>query len=353
MSVIERVKPQAGYALAELAMALLIASLLAAWGAQAWVNRTNDAQAAAAAVWMKAVHKSLSGYLQRFGPEIQLASESNALAVYGFADWRSPSMDELARSGLLSPGMPTSHRLTGGARIHVWRRGECPGDFCMVEGLVYSERPLLRPARDTPDESMIAQWLLATEGAGGAVHPSDPERIRGSAFAMDTPLPDGSVLPVGTVGMAVTAEQQALWSYLRVRDPRDPDLQGRLSVAGDIHGSAHGSLGGHLVVGAEHIPETACAPEKALAHARGGGGLLVCQHGTWRSAGRFGGGYGYSVPFGCRTSDGSSTANPLTGKCSCPLYTTPSLVYDSGASNPATGGGAGASTRQYVYLCIG
>ena len=336
---------QQGYALVELALALLIASLLAAWGVQALVNRLNDAQASAAAVWMDAVHKAVLVYVQRHGPEIQEAVTTDSLAAHGFPDWRRPALAELAQAGLLPPGTPESTRLTGAARVSVWRRGDCPGDGCMVEALVHGERPLRDSRRDLPDEAMLAQWLLAAQGEGAAVHPDDPGRIRGAAFAFSSTLPDGTVLPVGTVGMAVTAEHQALWSFLRVRDRRDPDFQGALSVAGDVHAATDVKLDGQLVIGAQVEDGQACAPDNAVAH-HVLGGLLVCHRGRWRSSGRAGGGYGYNMVYGCETPDGRRTANPVTGGCSCPWYTSSVPIYDSGPQ-PASQG------RQIAYLCVG
>ena len=341
---------QGGYALIELALGLLIASLLAAWGAQAWVNRLNDAQAQSAAVWMEAVHKAVLGYVQRHGPAIQEAETEYALSAHGFQDWRAPSLDELAQAGLLSSGMPLAIRPIGSARIHVWKRGDCPGDSCIVEALVHSERPFLDERSGEVNQAMVAQWLLAANGEGAAVHPDKPDHIRGIRFAFSSSLPDGTILPAGTVGMAVTAEHQALWSFLRVRDRRDPDFQGGLTVAEHVQGGGDADFAGHLVLGAGAQTDAACSPENAIAHDIRNGGLLVCFRGRWRSSGKFGGAYGYNIPNGCRTPEGLSTANPITRDCSCPLYTVPTLVYDSGPPDPMGGPSRG---RQSVYICIG
>lgn len=329
----------------ELALALLIASLLAALGVQTLVNRLDDAQARSAAVWMEAVHKAVLAYVRRHGPEIQEALATDALAEHGYPDWRSPTPAQLIQAGLLSPGMPQATRLTGAARVSVWRRGDCPGDGCTVEALVHGERPLRDAKRDQPDEAMMAQWLLAAQGQGAAVHPGDPSRIRGAAFSFSSTLPDGAVLPVGTVGMAVTAEHQALWSFLRVRDRRDPDFQGPLSVAGGVQGGGDVALAGQLVIGAQGRDTMACSTEHAVVHDVAGG-LLVCRQGRWRSASRMGGGYGYNMLYGCETMDGMRTANPVTGTCSCPVYTATVRIFDSGP-RPAPEG------RQIAYLCVG
>lgn len=339
-------RAQAGYALLELTLALLIAGLLAAWGAQTLMHRFNDAQAQSAAVWMQTIHKALMAYVQRHGAEIQEAAAISALSPYGFSDWRGPTVPELVQAGFLSAGTPLSHRLTGPARMSVWRKGNCPGDTCAVEALVHGERPMLHAPSGLPDEAMIAQWLLAAKGHGAAVHMSDPDRIRGAAFAFSNVLYDGTALPSGTVGMAVTGEHLARWSYLRVRDRRDPDFQGSLSVAGDMAGGGDASLAGQLVIGAHHADGTPCAPNGAVAHEHAGG-LLVCRDYYWRSSSRTGGGgYGYNSLYGCETLDGVSTANPLTGSCGCPWYAAAVRILDTGPRPYPEG-------RQQAYLCVG
>lgn len=336
---------QRGYALVELALVLLITSLLATWGVHTLVNRIHDAQARSAAAWMAAMHKAVLAYVQRYGPEIQEAEHPDALAIHGFADWRAPAFAELKQAGLLSAGMPENAPLTGPARVIVWHQGECPGDACIVEAIVYGEWPVRDLKRGEPDEAKVAQWLLASEGEGAAVHPREPDRIQGAAYSYSSTLPDGTVLPVGTVARAVTAEQQALWSFLRVKDRRDPDFQGALSVAGNLHSRADATVAGKLTIGAQFHDGMECETEKAVAH-HVLGGLLVCHLGRWRSSGRAGGGYGYNLLYGCETSEGYPMANPVTGDCSCPWYTSTVPIFDSGPQPSSHG-------RQIAYLCVG
>jgi hypothetical protein len=335
---------QQGAALIELAMALALAILIASWAAQGVVHRFNDAQAQAAAVWMRTLHKAALSYVGRHAPGIQMASAPSDLAAEGYADWRAPKVEELMDAGLVPSGFPTVNGLAGEARVAVWTRGNCPGSDCIVEALVYGSRPLLKKGSE-PDEAMIAQWLLGAEGFGAAVHPSDPDHLRGSAYALASVLDNGMALPVGTVGMAVTTEQQAFWNFLRVRDPRDPDLQGALTVAGDLNAASDVSLDGRLLIRSQAVAGARCDTDGALVQ-ESNAGLLICRMWQWRPVSRIGGGYGHNSLYGCSSPDGLSTANPLTGGCFCPSYAMPFLLLDTGESSGPTG-------RQRAYLCVG
>lgn len=323
---------QRGYALLELTLVLLVAGLLAVLGSRQLANRLNDAQAESAAVWMSTVHKALLAYVQRYGPLIQEASDPAALAAQGYTDWRRPTVAQLKKDQLLSDGTPESTRLTGAARLHVWHRGDCPGAGCVVEALVRSERPLQDSAQ-RPDAAMTAQWLLAAGGEGAAVHADDPQHIRGSAFVFSSTLPDLTVLPPGTVGMAVTAEHQEFWNFLRVRDRRNPDFQGSVSLAGQLH------------IRTSKLSGDDCAPDGAVVNEQGGT-LLVCRNRRWRSVGNTAGGFSSNSLHDCALPDGTPTRNPVTGDCSCPWFATAVPIFDSG-EHPWPQG------RQMAYLCIG
>ena len=332
----------------ELAVAAMLAMLLVVWGAQALMNRLTESQARSAAVWMSVVHKAVMAYIERHGPEIQAAVGPGDLAAHGYSDWRFPTLAELTQAGMLSPATPSGTRLTGAARIAVWRNGPCPGDACMVEALVYGEKPLHGRDGGIPDEAMVAEWLLAAEGKGAAVHANDPLHIRGASFRYGSVLPYGDALPAGTVGMGVTAEHLAKWSYLRVGDRRDPDFQGPLSVQGDLYAGEAARIRREVVVETEQFDGSTCTPEQEMAIVHDvKGGLLVCRGGIWRSSSRGGGGgYGYNTLYGCRLRDGTPTHNPLTGSCSCPLYATAVPIFDSGPQEFPGG-------VQYAYLCVG
>jgi hypothetical protein len=341
---------QQGFAMLELAAAVLVATLLVVWAASALVHKINDAAAQSSAVWMLAIKKGAQGYLERHATQLALASQTSALSEQGYANWARPSLAELKADQLLSPGFPEQGAAGLGAAVVVMRSGVCPGADCRLEALIYASKAFTHRASGAADEQMVAQWLMASQGWGGSVKPSNPHVISGAAFAFpNPPAPGTDKLPIGTVAMAVTSEQLSGLDFLRVRDQRDPQFQGEASVKGDIHAQASLTVQKHLFVEAQNNFMTSCAADGAIA-SEPGGGLLVCRNGRWRSAGRRNAGaYMVNSKRGCRDADGKSTANPVTGACSCPVGSKEQGVSDSGPdseSDPALLG------RTRGYVCI-
>ncbi|RBP41091.1 hypothetical protein DFR37_103437 [Eoetvoesiella caeni] len=333
---------QRGFAMLELTAALLITVLLAVWGASQLVNRINDGATQAAAVWMSSVRMAAHAYLDRNKTVLQEAVAKTELAQLGYADWSRPSLAELKNAGLLSAGFPEYGLRGMQAVLRVMRSGPCPGSNCRLEALVYGSIPLSVAVPSGPHEQMLAQWLLAAQGQGGAVTEVRPNVVGGSAFEFpNPPLADNETLPVGTVAMAVTAEQLAASDYLRVRDSRDPQFQNSLTVSGDIHAQASIAVHDHLSIGAQALERSFCAKEGLIARAQFGG-LLVCQAQMWASAGgRGGGGYSTNSKTGC----GAGAYNPITGSCSCPPGYGAVRIAESGSITAAEG-----LTRG--YLCV-
>ncbi len=341
---------QQGFAMLELVVAVLVATLLVVWGASALVHKINDAAAQSSAVWMLAVKKGAQAYLERHAAQLVLASDAGDMAGLGYVDWTRPSLAELKADQLLPPGFPEHGAAGLGAAVAVMRGGVCPGEDCRLDALVYSTRAFAHSALGVVDEQMVAQWLMASQGWGGSVKSSRPHEVGGAAFAFPNPPLSGmDRLPMGTVAMAVTSEQLRGLDFLRVRDQRDPQFQGEASVKGDIHAQASLTVQKHLFVEAQHYFMTSCSADGAIA-SEPGGGLLVCRNGRWRSAGRRGaGGYMVNSKHGCRDAEGKSTANPITGDCSCPVGSKDLGISDSGSdagSDPAMPG------RTRGYICI-
>ncbi|HEY9280968.1 MAG TPA: type II secretion system protein [Eoetvoesiella sp.] len=341
---------QQGFAMLELAAAVLIATLLVVWSASALVHKINDAAAQSSAVWMLSIKKAAQAYIERYAVVLASASDTAALSGKGYADWALPSLAELKTDKLLSSGFPESGIRAAGVTVAIMRSGTCPDVDCRLEALIYSNEAITHGSGDRVNEQMIAQWLMASQGWGGTVKPSSPHQISGAAFTFSNPpAPAMELLPVGTVAMAVTSEQLGSLEFLRVGDKRDPQFQGQATVKGDINAQASLSIQQYLYLEAQEYFHTPCSVEGAAAREHEGG-LLVCRNGRWRAAGRRNaGGFVINSERDCKDIYGKSTANPITGDCSCPVGSKALLVSDSGP-DPAPAPGSYGQT--WGYICI-
>lgn len=335
---------QRGFALIEMTIAALIATLLAVWAMDSLVRSMRDASAEAHATWMLEARDAVAMYLERHGQAIRTASGSDALSAAGYVDWSAPAAAELKRDALLSGSFPESGPLGGGILVRVWRQGACPGVDCRVEALLHTDRQVLDRS-GAVDEHSVARWLMASRGRGAAVHPATPDAIRGPSLALSNPVPGGAQLPVGTLAMAAGIGPAGDSDFLRVRDSRNPDFQGGLAVRDDISSGASISATTFLRVGSREASYLWCDHDGAVARSLTGS-LVVCEDNTWLPVGRGGGGFSTNTRYGCRSNIGISTANPITGGCTCPIDHMPVKISDSGTDAAGEG-------RTVGYLCVG
>jgi len=315
---------QKGVALLELAVAAAIAAMLAVWAASLLVNRAEDARAEAAGRWLLAIRAAAID---------MMLTQSDALAGIGtappgYADPHAPTLAELRQGGHLAVDFPLFSPFGQTAEIRILTGTGCPGDACRPDVLVTTLAA--PPGADAVDPAAMGQVLMASQGYGGAVHAQSPERLRGALFDLPNPVTGSSVAyPVGTVAVHGGGEAGLHARFVRLRDWRDPDLQGGLSIRQGVQAggnvtvdgkvTATGALtGGTLGLQASAVPGSACAAP-GLFSRTASGALLSCQAGRWRaSEGGFGGAYAVNSRYGCRSEYGVSMANPRTGKCSCP-----------------------------------
>lgn len=338
-------RAQQGFAMLELIAAAIVTILLAVWASNTLVNKINDASAQANAVWMLAVKKSVHGYIERYAGTLIQAEHAGVLNPQGYGDWTAPKLAELKADGLLSPGFPESVAIGGSASVRLIRHGPCPGSLCRLEAVVYSNKPFLQQAGNEINEQMVAQWMMAAQGWGGSVTRTQPHLLRGPAFEMPNPPASGVALPPGTVALAITTEQLGHLDFLRVGDLRDPDFRGAATVKGNINAQSDLHVTRYLHLGALETLQEPCADDASVAREMNGG-LLVCRENIWRPASRSGsGGYSINLLYGCTTRSNATTANPVTGACSCPLRSTTVLISDSGPQAFPEG-------RTLGFLCV-
>lgn len=337
-------RTQQGFVLFELLLGAAIALLIAVWASQALFNRINDAGAQQTARWMLMIRNGVHSYLENHSDRLRQAVVPTDLHAQGYQDWSAPELSELKADGLLAAGFPERMRPIEGVRVRVLREGTCPGEDCLIGAVMYSQQPFQKAA-GIVDEHMLAQWLIVTQGLGGIVHPSQPDMIRGHTFQISNPLDDGTALPAGVVAMMISNDQLRESSYLRVRDERDPQFQSDVTVQGDVTAGGVVSVGDYLQLESTSSWRNRCPVEGAVTRDQSRG-LLVCSNGAWQLSSRPSGGFSLNSKYDCFTPEGVSSANPVTGDCSCPLGYAVVPISEGVGSHPERGVTRG-------YLCVG
>ena len=212
----------------------------------------------------------------------------------------------------------------------------------------------------------VGTVLLAAAQAG-AVHGHAPQRLRGAVFDLpNPPAPGMGLLPAGTVAVMVPGSPAQEDIHVRMRDSRDPQLQGnlsvaggtgvagelsvgsnarvggsleviqdlnarrdlfvarglsvngRVSVAGPVSGQGRVTAGEYLQVRGRALAGGGC-PEAGLIGQDDSGTLLVCNGAAWVAQGAgFGGAFVEHDGLGCVNFHRQPSPNPRTGDCSCP-----------------------------------
>ncbi|WP_254636778.1 type II secretion system protein J [Achromobacter sp. GbtcB20] len=335
---------QGGFSLIGMALALAITTAVAIWASNEVVHRIEASAAQSTGVWMTQIRLAVTQMLSRHAEALSegkppLDGEGQPL----FAQALQPSLAELRAQGLLPADFPNQSALGFGADIHIARSQTCPGDPCRLDGIVYADRPLLKKGSQVPDEVAMASVVASTDGYGGAVWPQAPAQLRGAAYGFPNPLAAGAPTHApGTLALwaGAGAGLPDLSGYVKMRDTRDPDLQGGLTVAGSVE------TGGYVNVGAREVPGHACGAQPGALAKSAAGQLLSCESGVWMQAsGGFGGAFSVNYPLGCFHYTGISTANPRTGQCACPTGYESVVVSSGGVWKGTEGWTIG-------YVCV-
>ena len=303
---------QQGFALLELALALMIGTLLLVWGAAALIRQADDAAARATGAWLLEIRNAAYRMMERHFDKLSegqppVGPEGEAL----YADMYAPTLAEFKVQGLLPRGFPESAPTGGTARIRFAEPSACPGEACRVDALVYASKPL-SDRQAQPDMMRMAVLVEAAGGYGGHATAGVDGRLRGKVFDFPNPhAPGGEALAAGTPVLWAGMDMATAAQYVRRFDERDPQLKAGLTVAGSVTGKRL-LANEYLQIAGQASPGGRCSPS-GLVGRTPEGMLLSCQSGRWELAGgRYGGSYQVTNS-GCY-----SIPNPLTGGLSCP-----------------------------------
>jgi len=321
-----------GFALFELVLAIALASLVAAWGASAWMRYLEDALAQATGVWMLTVHNSMNQMLRRES-DFMSGLSLDRVGAAEYAELRAPTITELIRAGHLPKGFATSPPIPYLVSIRISApEGDCANMGCRIEALIVAQ-PSASQFAEARDVTRIGNILTVMQGMGASVHPLAPDRIKGPGLDMQNQFEgQNNTLPVGTIVSKSFYDSSRFAHLIRRDDRRDTRLEGRLDIKkgissdADIHARGGFRSEGRVTAG-EFLQlqglaaaDQACEVDGLVARSSDSPDLLTCHAGRWRSSGgRFGGVFSAHSYYGCGSvGHGPVMSNPMTGGCFCP-----------------------------------
>jgi len=216
---------QRGLTLVELAIVASIAMVLAVLAGGRLIQEVDDAAAQATGTYLLTIKGAMDAYLIA---HYDALAEGGAIA--GVAHPLAPTLDELRAAGLLQHAFPDRTPFNQAVAIRVDRDESCPGTGCRVDALIHTTTPLLATGSPEPDPGLLAQVVMASGGFGGAAYPERPAVMRGATYAAPNPL--GA--KAGIVGALASLDTTIFQQFVRMRDRRNPDLQGSLDVQGTM-----------------------------------------------------------------------------------------------------------------------
>ena len=147
--------------------------------------------------------------------------------------WR-PTVAQLAAMGYLPTGWTATRSTLNDAPYAISLRRVPPGCVaaaCNIEGTVVLAGPI-RSGAAGGDAAVIGAILTRIGADAGVALPTDPAHLQGfgNTWQADNPV---AGQPEGVVAVRVGSASSGFGQFVRLGDPRDPDLTGNLSVAGN------------------------------------------------------------------------------------------------------------------------
>jgi prepilin-type N-terminal cleavage/methylation domain-containing protein len=230
---------QRGFSLVELIIAISITAILGIY-AQAQIAKESEEEIARAG---GSFIRQVAGAAEQYAL-INFDSLSRGVKVTTVVNDFAPTIAELVAMNLLPGGFPT----TAGAmptrqslRVDVTKSGTCPGTGCIITTTACTTTGVTLGRTDVRYD--LAQIMVdGQDGTGGSSSYTTPAQIKGPALNIVNP--NGPV--AGTVCASATLNTAMYAQFVRVRDTRNPDLQGDLSAQGNLAITGTSALTGNV-----------------------------------------------------------------------------------------------------------
>jgi prepilin-type N-terminal cleavage/methylation domain-containing protein len=233
-------RAQQGFTLVELIIAISIAAILAIYGQAQLAKLAEEQIGVSAGTYLKQVAGAAEQYALSHFDDLE-----NGVDIPGVANDIAPTIAELVTDRKLPGGfpsgpgaMPTRQSL----RIDVVRTS-CPGAGCAIVTHVCTTTGVTLGSATVRYD--LAQVMVdQQDGTGGQSSYVTPALIKGPALNIANP--NGAV--AGTVCASATLNTAMFHQFVRVRDTRNPDLQGDVSATGNLAINGTSTLTGNVSV---------------------------------------------------------------------------------------------------------
>jgi prepilin-type N-terminal cleavage/methylation domain-containing protein len=231
--VIKRI--QRGFTLLEMTAAIFISTLLIIMSAPAIVWKIEEASMEGTGIYMGVIKSALEKY--NVANHDALAP-STPLAVAGFVNPLKPTIAELKTAKYIaSPSFPliTPQRLAVNIDTN---RMNCPGPNCQIIGYAYTTTALNYIGTTEPRYDLVSAFLASpgVAGSGMAAHNGDTAFLRSATHRLPNPVAGN---PGGLIAIATYLDEGIYSNFVKIGDSRDPNLSGKLTVAGVVTGKSN------------------------------------------------------------------------------------------------------------------
>ena len=235
-------KLQRGFSLVELMVVIAISTIITIASAPALVWKIEDAGMEATGVYMNILKSALEKYNITNHDALV-----GGLPVTGVATPLAPTVAELiATNYVSSPSFPsfTPQRIPVKTQIVLQA---CPGPSCRLFGIAYTTKAMTYVGTTDIRYDLVASYLASPGAAGsGAASQQGAEAVlRSPVFTLPNPV---AGTPGGIIAIGTYLDEGIFANFVKIRDTRDPDLKGGMTLTGNLPSGNTLDVNGNLLV---------------------------------------------------------------------------------------------------------